>query len=122
MGAVGMLTGEDLRRVRERLEAERATIESRMAARSRDYEQTMREDAGRGDSGDESFRVYDREFKVDVDVLDRATLAEIERALRRIEEGSYGVSEVSGKAIPIERLEAVPYAVTLVDEARYESC
>jgi len=117
-----MLTGQDLRRFQERLEAERATIESRMAARSRDYEQTMREDAGRGDSGDESFRVYDREFKVDVDVLDRATLAEIERALRRIEEGSYGVSEVSGKAIPIERLEAVPYAVTLVDEARYESC
>ena len=117
-----MLTGQELHRFQERLQAERAVIESRMAARSRDFEQTLREGIGQGDSGDQSFRIYDREFKVDVDVLDRATLAEIETALRRIEEGTYGVSEVSGKAIPIERLEAVPYAVTLVGEARHEVC
>ena len=116
-----MLTGQELHRFQERLEAERATIESRMSARSREFELTMREGIGHGDSGDQSFRIYDREFKVDVDVLDRATLAEIDKALLRIEEGTYGVSEVSGKAIPMERLEAVPYAVTLVDEARYEA-
>ena len=45
-----------------------------------------------------------------------AALAKIDRALQRIEEGTYGISEVSGKPIPIERLEAVPYATTLVDE------
>ena len=116
-----MLTGQELHRFQERLEAERATIESRMSARSREFEQTMNEGFGHGDSGDQSFRIYDREFRVDVDVLDRATLAEIDRALLRIEEGTYGVSEVSGKTIPMERLEAVPYAVTLVDEARYEA-
>ena len=116
-----MLTGQDLHRFQERLETERVTIESRMSARSREFEQTMNEGFGHGDSGDQSFRIYDREFRVDVDVLDRATLAEIDRALLRIEEGTYGVSEVSGKTIPMERLEAVPYAVTLVDEARYEA-
>jgi RNA polymerase-binding transcription factor DksA len=36
--------------------------------------------------------------------------------LSRIKDGTYGVSEVSGKPIPKERLEAVPYATTLVDE------
>src|SRR5204863_8942262 len=99
-----------------------AAIDQRMATRITDFELTLHEGIGRDDSDDQSFQIYDREFQVDVDVLDRATLAEIEKALHRIEEGTYGVSEVSGKAIPIERLEAVPYAVTLVDEARYEAC
>lgn len=44
------------------------------------------------------------------------TLAQVERALRRIADGSYGMSEVSGEPIPIERLEALPSATTLVSE------
>jgi RNA polymerase-binding transcription factor DksA len=43
-------------------------------------------------------------------------LAQIEKALARIADGSYGISEVSGKPIPVERLEVLPYATTLVDE------
>jgi RNA polymerase-binding transcription factor DksA len=43
-------------------------------------------------------------------------LAQVERALERIEQGTYGLSEISGKAIPTERLEALPYATTLVSE------
>jgi DnaK suppressor protein len=44
------------------------------------------------------------------------TLQQIERALQRMDEGTYGTSEVSGKPIPVERLEALPWAATLVDE------
>lgn len=43
-------------------------------------------------------------------------LARVENALARIDEGTYGISEVSGKPIPIERLEALPYATTLAGE------
>lgn len=43
-------------------------------------------------------------------------LAEIERALARIEQGSYGFSVISGKPIPIERLEILPWATRCVDE------
>ena len=46
----------------------------------------------------------------------REELERVERALRRIDEGTYGLSEVSGKPIPHERLEALPTATTLVDE------
>lgn len=46
----------------------------------------------------------------------RAQLAEVDAALQRIEDGTYGVSEVSGEPIPDERLRAVPYARRLVDE------
>jgi DnaK suppressor protein len=37
-------------------------------------------------------------------------LYEIEQALKRIEDGSFGVCEATGKAINAERLEAIPWA------------
>ena len=44
-------------------------------------------------------------------------LEEIGKALRRIEIGTYGLSEISGKPIPQERLELLPWASRLVEEA-----
>jgi DnaK suppressor protein len=111
-----MLTRQDLRHFQERLESERDAIKSRVAQRRRDSQETVREESGVGDSGDESTRLNDLDVEADEDAVDRVTLAQIERALGRIEDGTYGVSEVSGKPIPKSRLEAVPYAATLVDE------
>jgi DnaK suppressor protein len=111
-----MLTREELQHFRERLESERDAIKSRMAERSRDSHETVREESGVGDSGDQSIRLHDLDVEADEDAVDRVTLAQVERALRRIEDGSYGVSEFSGNPIPKERLEAVPYAITLVNE------
>jgi DnaK suppressor protein len=42
-------------------------------------------------------------------------LKQIERALEKIEENTYGVCDVSGKEIPIARLEAIPYACMTVE-------
>lgn len=42
--------------------------------------------------------------------LEQDALYEVEAALRRIERGTYGVCEVSGKPIPLARLKAVPWA------------
>lgn len=111
-----MLTGQDLHHFQELLESQRDAIRSRMAARRLDSQETVRDESGVGDSADQGTRLNDLEVEADEDVVDRATLAEVERALRRIENGTYGVSEFSGKPIPRDRLEAVPYATTLVDE------
>jgi DnaK suppressor protein len=43
-------------------------------------------------------------------------LAQVEHALHRMDEGTYGLSEVSGRPIPLERLEALPWATTTVDD------
>ena len=43
-------------------------------------------------------------------------LQDIERALAKIEDGSYGLSIVSGKKIPHDRLKAMPEALWNVDE------
>ena len=47
---------------------------------------------------------------------DVARLARIERALEKIAEGTYGLSDVSGEAIPTDRLESMPDALNTVAE------
>ena len=46
-----------------------------------------------------------------VDVVEEQRLRAVERALAKIEEGTYGLSDVSGDPIPKARLEAIPEAV-----------
>lgn len=115
-----MLKPQDFHRFQQRLESERDALKSRIARRSLDSQETVREESGVGDSGDQSTRLHDLEVEADENAVDRDTLAKVERALRRIEDGTYGVSELSGRQIPKARLEAVPYATTLVDEPPLE--
>ena len=51
------------------------------------------------------------------DVDDRR-IADIERALQKIAEGSYGLSDLSGASIPRARLESTPEAILTVAEER----
>ena len=51
------------------------------------------------------------------DVDDRR-IADVERALQKIAEGSYGLSDLSGAPIPRARLEATPEAILTVAEER----
>ena len=114
------LRPEDVRRFHKRLETERHAIESRIAARDRNIGETVHDQSGVGNVDDEAVRIFDREDDIDSNDLDRATLEQVKRALDRIKAGTFGVSEVSGKPIPIDRLEAVPWASTLVNEQPLE--
>jgi len=49
-------------------------------------------------------------------IRDLGRLARIERALNKIDEGTYGFSDVSGQPIPDQRLEAAPDATNTVQE------
>lgn len=49
---------------------------------------------------------------------DGALLAEIEHALAKIEAGTYGISEMSGRPISVARMMAVPWARYDSEEAR----
>ena len=116
-----LLRLEDIRRFEERLKAERDAIESRIAANRRGIQETVRDESGVGDFEDEADLLYEREAEIGENSRDRKELAQVDRALERIQHGTYGRSEVSGKPIPVERLEALPYATTLVDERPPES-
>jgi DnaK suppressor protein len=54
-------------------------------------------------------------------VRDVQRLERVDRALKKIEEGTYGLSDISGQPIPRDRLEATPEALyTLSEEERGE--
>ncbi|MCX7868703.1 MAG: TraR/DksA C4-type zinc finger protein [Terrimicrobiaceae bacterium] len=52
---------------------------------------------------------YDRDFALNLLSKEQDSLYEIDEALKRIELGTYGICEMSGKPIPHARLEALPF-------------
>jgi len=58
------------------------------------------------DSGTDNF---DRDFALSLLSSDQDAIYEIEEALKRIEKNTYGICELTGKAIPRSRLEAIPW-------------
>ena len=68
------------------------------------------------DSGDLSQDMFTREMDASIGEQVERRLGEVDRALRKIEEGTYGLSDDSGEPIPKGRLEAVPEAARTVEE------
>jgi len=66
-----------------------------------------------GDMGTEQF---EQQRDAGLEMMRQDQLQEIEEALQRIEDGTYGYSQKSGKPIPYERLEVQPTAKNLVEE------
>jgi DnaK suppressor protein len=74
------------------------------------------EDFTEHDSGDLSQSLFTREMDATVEQMAEKRLQSVARALEKIEEGTYGLSDESGEQIPKGRLEAVPEAVYTVEE------
>jgi len=53
---------------------------------------------------------YDRDFALSIATSEQESLFEIDQAINRIQEGSYGICELTGKPIEAERLKAIPWA------------
>jgi DnaK suppressor protein len=105
------LTKSQMDTLRRKLETERKRIvrvlESGSVPSAKDEAFDLEETAQRQTESEDETRVADRE---------RALLAEIDRALGRMDAGTYGISEKSGTPIPYERLRAVPWARQGTDE------
>lgn len=68
-----------------------------------------------GDRADAGSDAAQRDFAMNLLSQEHGALTEIDQALKRIELGTYGICEMSGKAIPRARLEALPFARRTVD-------
>lgn len=68
------------------------------------------------DSGDMSRDIFDRELDATIVEQVEQRLEIVDRALQKIEEGTYGLSDTSGEPIPRGRLEAIPEAIRTVEE------
>jgi DnaK suppressor protein len=98
-------------RARQRLTEERARIDEEL---TRLKDEPAEDD--QFDYGDQAADLDQRERDEAIREELQETLAAIERAERRLEEGAYGTSVVSGEPIPDDRLELIPWADRLADE------
>ncbi len=63
-----------------------------------------------GDAADQGAVNFDREFALSLMSTEQDVVYEIDEALQRVEDGTYGVCEMSGNFIEKERLQVIPYA------------
>jgi RNA polymerase-binding protein DksA len=112
----------DLDRLRQALEDERDRL--RHAREAVHHEGSLLEETGdlaigSGDHiADSASETYMRELDEGLEENADHLLVEIEAALGRIDDGSYGLCSVCGREISAERLEAVPYATLCIDDKR----
>jgi len=67
-----------------------------------------------GDSADAAFDAGSEEVSSQLAELEARELSQIERALARIKQGTYGSCELCQAKIPVERLNILPYSTTCV--------
>jgi DnaK suppressor protein len=108
----------DESRARALLRAERAEVAELLREAERDADSERESGQGPQDYADAAGVLSgEAEDEAIADDL-RQRIAAIDRALARLEAGTYGRSVISGKPIPEERLEADPAAELTVEEAR----
>ena len=100
-------------RQRERLLALKDTLLDSMSGVARDSLRSRADGSEASAFGmhqaDAGSDAYDRDFALSLLSQEQDSLYEIDEALKRLETGSYGVCEMSGKPIPHARLEALPF-------------
>ena len=115
----------DTEHFRKRLEDEKARLEHALGFLGRDNAGSIADELGEvNDSsvdnhlGDIATATFDRELEEGLGEGAQQTLDDVNAALQRIEDGTYGICEVCGKPIGVERLEAIPWTRLCIDDQR----
>lgn len=109
-------TPQELEVVHSGLQADLARIESEMAALQTSIADVLR-DSGDGagdDQADSGSKAFEREQEMALLAKVRDTQFQVQHALGRIEDGSYGACESCGNPIGKQRLQAFPRATLCV--------
>ena len=110
------LTKKDLQRFKERLLTEKKRVLEEVGDIQHENLKTSIADQSGENSrysyhlGDTASLAYGREFSMGLAERQQKYLEQIDEALQRIQDGTYGVCLVTGESIPVERLEEVPVA------------
>jgi RNA polymerase-binding protein DksA len=105
-------TAKELREIREELDSERARALADLEIAEHDLQGLMR-DAGEGagdDQADAGASIFGREYEMSLVANSRDKLDQVEHALERLANGTYGICESCGNPIGKMRLQAAPRA------------
>ncbi len=104
---------KELEKYRRLLEAKKNELSADLA-KTRDAEEETTEESTQ-DIADKAVSSYTREFLYSLSDGDRTTLLQIDQALARIEEGTFGACSNCGLPMAEKRLNAVPWTPYCVD-------
>lgn len=112
---------------RTQLESERARVLAAIENLHEDNSHSLEDETGEVNAsgadnhlGDTASATYDRELEQGLEEGAEELLSKIDAALRRIDNGTYGICDNCGEPIGEERLEAMPWATLCIDCKRRE--
>lgn len=110
----------DTDRFRELLLEERKRVVAALQNLHDDHAGTLTDESGEEAAfdnhlADTATETYDRELDYTLEENSEHVLADIDAALKRIDDGTYGICTNRGEQIPVERLEALPWATLCID-------
>jgi RNA polymerase-binding protein DksA len=110
----------DLDKFRQRLEEMRASLQSELELLHQEWMNgNQTEGYGiKNHPAEDASELFYRERSLAIRTEVESELQAVEHALQRIAAGTYGICEMGGEPIPIERLEARPAATLCVDHQR----
>jgi len=106
-----MARREALLRLHKTLTSRRAELVRRLGSDFRDLGQS---DIATGDAADAAFDAGSEEMASHLAELEAKELNQIQRALVRLKQGTYGVCEACQTKIPVARLNALPYSTLCI--------
>ena len=114
------LSKEQLKEFRALLLVERMKFAGEIRSIARDASKSPRDASGDLSSytvhmADMSADTYERELSADLASSEQKVLYQIDEALKRMDDGAYGVCEQCNKPITLSRLKAVPYTSQCIE-------
>lgn len=115
------LTKAQLEKFKKRLIELRSQITQTLNVTTRDVKRPDEATGYSQHQADQGTDDFDRTISLSLTTKEFELLRQIDRALEKIDESSYGICDVSGEEIPIARLEAIPYAtMTVKAQSKFE--
>ena len=120
------LTKKEITDLRVRLEEERIQLDAQLTTIEEDSFASTQSDSS-GDVGlddepaDAGTATFEREKDLSIENNVRDLLHKIDRALKRIDDGTYGICDICGKPIEKARVKALPYVDLCIKDAQAQS-
>jgi DnaK suppressor protein len=108
------LSKTDVQRYKKRLEEQKDQITHSLQTSTKEVKKPDEATGYSQHQADQGTDDFDRRISLEVTSHEFQLLRQIERALEKIQEGTYGICDISGDKIPPARLDAMPYATTTV--------
>src|SRR5271170_6344073 len=110
-----MARRDALLRLHRSLTGRRDELRKRLGGEIKDLSNSYAKDNATGDSADLAFDSGSEEVASQLAELESRELVQIERALTKLKQSSYGICEGCARKIPVARLNTLPFITTCIE-------